>query len=100
MPSSAITDTQDTNYTPALRYHFLTPIYDKIVATTCRENTFKQKVIDILIEDMNKKSNTDKVKLLDIGCGTGTFLYKLLQSLSTNINVELFGLDIDSQVLV
>ena len=40
MPSQA------TAYIPALRFHWLTRLYDPVVRSTTREATFKRRLID------------------------------------------------------
>ncbi len=89
-------------FTPALGFRFLTPLYDKVVAITCRESTFKRKIVNIVIEDLKSKiyDTQDTFKVLDIACGTGTLLQKLTSNLlPIKRKFELVGLDIDPEVL-
>lgn len=52
-------------FTPALRFHALTPLYDRVVAMTTRERTFKRALlVQAAIEPGQQ--------VLDVGCGTGT----------------------------
>lgn len=52
-------------YIPALRFAWLTPAYDVVVAATTRERTFK----GALIEQARIGPGQ---RVLDLGCGTGT----------------------------
>ena len=38
-------DSDKSRYVPALGFHFLTPVYDAVVALTGREGTVKQALI-------------------------------------------------------
>ena len=76
-------------YIPALRFHWLTPLYDTVVGTLLREKTLRR----LIVEQMNPQPAT---RVLDLGCGTGT-LCLLLQELRPETRVV--GLDIDRRVL-
>ena len=52
-------------YIPALKFTWLTPLYDFVVATTTREKRFKQR----LLQQASLQPGWD---VLDLGCGTGT----------------------------
>lgn len=56
---------EDNTYIPALRFDWLTGIYDPVVALTTRERTFKSRLIKLA-------GIHDEFEVLDIGCGTGT----------------------------
>jgi len=73
----------------ALRYSWLNKIYDTITAFTCREEYFKYLMINI---------SKDKLQapVLDIACGTGTFIKMLL---NTTNNIKIIGLDADENIL-
>ena len=77
------------NYLPALRFNWLSQVYDPIVALSCREKLFKQK----LVEQANF-SVGDKV--IDIGSGTGT-LAMLIKRSKNKLSVT--GIDADSKII-
>ncbi len=52
-------------FVPALGYRWLTPLYDRVVAATTREETFKR----ALVEQTRAAAGH---RVLDLGCGTGT----------------------------
>ena len=53
------------DYLPAVRFDFLTPVFDVFVRGTTRERTFKQKLLD----QARLEGDLD---VLDLGSGTGT----------------------------
>lgn len=52
-------------YIPALRYDWLTVLYDPLVRFTLRESTFKRNLV-------TQASIKDGQQVLDLGCGTAT----------------------------
>jgi len=83
MSSSKIVTSDE--YIPALRYGWLTFLYDPLIRWTLRESTFKRQLV--------KQAGIEKHhRLLDLGCGTGT-LTLLIKS------HQVFGLDADPKVL-
>ncbi|MCU0937877.1 MAG: methyltransferase domain-containing protein [Burkholderiaceae bacterium] len=52
-------------FTPALGHYALTPLYDRVVAMTTRERTFKRALLE-------QASIEPGQQVLDVGCGTGT----------------------------
>lgn len=80
---------QDTKYIPALRFKFLTPLYDPVLRWGMREETFKQR----LIQDARIAANA---RVLDLGCGTGTLTILIKQSEPT---ADVIGFDGDPEVL-
>jgi ubiquinone/menaquinone biosynthesis C-methylase UbiE len=78
-----------TPYIPALSFKWLTPLYDPLLKWVMREETFKRK----LIQQANIKP---KMKVLDLGCGTGTLTVMLKH---VHPEAEVTGMDGDPQVL-
>lgn len=52
------------DFIPALRFHWLTSLYDPIIRRTMRESTFNKLIKQTQIEPGQQ--------VLDLGCGTGT----------------------------
>ncbi|MBV1768209.1 MAG: class I SAM-dependent methyltransferase, partial [Methanobacterium sp.] len=75
-------------YIPALRYNWLTPIYD-IIMKPMRESTFKN---DLVNQSNIKKGD----KVLDLGCGTATLTILLKKAYP---DAEIRGLDGDEKIL-
>lgn len=80
---------RQTDFIPALRYHWLTSFYDPIIRWTTRESTFKSR----LIQQIQIGSEQ---RVLDLGCGTGTLTLLIKQ---TYPKTKVFGLDADPKVL-
>jgi len=76
-------------YIPALRYGWLTPLYDPLLRWTLRESIFKRNLVD---QARISKGH----RVLDLGCGTGT-LTLLIKSYHPKADV--LGLDADPKVL-
>lgn len=57
-------------YVPALGYSWLTRFYDPVVALTCRERTFRQRLVELGEVQAG-------AQVLDLACGTGTFAVML-----------------------
>ena len=77
------------SYIPALRYHWLTPLYDPIIHRFMREDALRSRLVleaDIL----------PGMRVLDLGCGTGTLTILIKQS---HLMSQVYGLDADPQVL-
>lgn len=82
-------DDSRQDYIPALRYAWLTSVYDPVVAWTARESTFKER----LVSEAGIKSGHS---VLDLGCGTAT-LTLLIKRRYRGANVV--GIDGDRAVL-
>jgi ubiquinone/menaquinone biosynthesis C-methylase UbiE len=80
---------REKRYIPALSFRWLTPLYDPLLKWTMREETFKRK----LILQANIQPG---MKVLDVGCGTGTLTVMIKQA---HPGAEVTGLDGDPQVL-
>ncbi|MEW5986417.1 MAG: class I SAM-dependent methyltransferase [Chloroflexota bacterium] len=76
-------------FIPALRYHFLTPLFDPAMRWIMREERFKRPLLD------QAKIQPGQT-ILDLGCGTGTLT---IQAKRHQPEAEVFGLDIDPRIL-
>lgn len=76
-------------FTPALGFHALTPLYDRVVALTTRERTFKRALLDQAAIEPGQN-------VLDVGCGTGTLA---IAAQRRGRSVRVAGLDADPAVL-
>lgn len=76
-------------YVPALRFRWLTRLYDPVVAVTTREAIFRQH----LIEQADLRAGQ---RVLDLGCGSGTMAALIKQQ---HPQVSVIGLDGDPAIL-
>ncbi|HEY1078205.1 MAG TPA: class I SAM-dependent methyltransferase [Fontimonas sp.] len=76
-------------YIPALGYHWLTGLYDPVVALTTRERRFKSGLLRQL-------APTAGQQVLDLGCGSGTLALMLLASTP---GLQVTGVDGDPAML-
>ncbi len=76
-------------YIPALKYNWLTALYDPLLRWTLRESTFKEQLVQ-------QAGITAGQHVLDLGCGTATLTLLIKQ---THRDTEVVGLDGDSKVL-
>jgi len=79
----------NSNYISALRFNWLTSIYDPLIRWTIRGEKFKRK----LLEQTNILPGH---KVLDLGCGTATLTLKIKNACP---EANVFGLDGDPNVL-
>lgn len=80
---------RSAGFKPALAYHVLTPLYDRVVALTVREQAFKP----ALVAQASIQPGHD---VLDVGCGTGTLA---LLAAATCPQARVTGLDADPTIL-
>jgi SAM-dependent methyltransferase len=76
-------------YIPALRFDWLTSLYDPLLRWGMREETFKRQLI-------HQATIQPGQRVLDLGCGTGTLTILIKQSVP---EAEVVGLDGDPKVL-
>lgn len=76
-------------YIPALRFHWLTPLYDPLLQWGMQEERFKRQLIA-------QAAIGPAMRVLDLGCGTGTLTILLAQSAR---QAAVHGLDGDAAVL-
>jgi SAM-dependent methyltransferase len=79
----------NSNYVPALGFHWLTPFYDAVAGTTPQERTFKQALIQQAALEASQR-------VLDLGCGTGTLSIWIKEAYA---QTEVIGVDGDPAVL-
>lgn len=77
------------DYIPALRFSALTPWYDRVVAWTTRDAALKERLVELVALRSGEQ-------LLDLGCGTGTFMLALA---GRGPDAELTGVDADRAIL-
>ena len=79
----------EKRYIPALSFRWLTPLYDPLLKWVMREETFKRKLI-------SQANIQPGMKVLDLGCGTGTLTQMIKRA---HPEAAVTGLDGDPQVL-
>ncbi|MBN8718638.1 MAG: methyltransferase domain-containing protein [Sediminibacterium magnilacihabitans] len=80
---------QQKKFIPALRFKWLTPVYDFFISITMPEKKIKK----ALISDTNIYAGA---KLLDFGCGTATLTIMAKQS---SPEAKVTGIDVDKEIL-
>lgn len=82
-------DKNRNTYIPALKYNWLTPVYDPLLKWTMGEFAFKRQLV--------RQAGIEKGnRVLDLGCGTATLTLLLKKS---HPEAEVVGLDGDLKVL-
>jgi ubiquinone/menaquinone biosynthesis C-methylase UbiE len=77
------------SFTPALGQHWLTPVYDLVIATLTRERVWR----NLLVRQINAQAGD---RILDVGCGTGTLATMIARAAP---KAAIFGIDPDPVVL-
>jgi len=80
---------QSKRYIPALSFKLLTPLYDPLLKRIMQEETFKLKLIGYA-------NIQPGMKILDLGCGTGTLTLMIKRA---HPDATVTGLDGDPQIL-
>ncbi len=78
-----------TKYIPALRFKWLTPLYDFLLGITMPEVKIKRHLIELA-------SLSADSKILDFGCGTGTLTIMAKETIPA---AKVTGIDIDVEIL-
>ena len=78
-----------SDYRPALRFNWLTPVYDRVVGATTRERSFKRALI-------RQAGIAPGHQVLDVGSGTGTLAIWVKQS---EPSASVSGVDADAAIL-
>jgi len=82
-------DVSGSRYLPALRYPWLTPLFDPVLRVAFRERALKARLVA-------QAAPVPGQRILDLGCGTGTLALLLKQ---TEPLAQVVGLDGDPKVL-
>ena len=85
-----MTSSENNHYIPALKHSWLTRFYDPVVALSTREKVFREKLL--AQAEINPGD-----RVLDLGCGTGTFAIMLKTRYPT---ARVTGLDCDPDILI
>ncbi|MBI1780673.1 MAG: class I SAM-dependent methyltransferase [Sphingobacteriales bacterium] len=76
-------------YIPALRFKWLTPLYDFFINLTMPEKKIKKALIEVA-------GISPRMKVLDFGCGTATLTIMIKELYP---EVKLTGIDVDREIL-
>ena len=79
----------ESKYIYALKYPWLTRLYDPVVALTTRERFFRQEIL-------NSAQIRPGDRVLDLACGSGSFAVQLAKHIT---EIEVVGLDGDPDIL-
>jgi ubiquinone/menaquinone biosynthesis C-methylase UbiE len=81
----------DERYVPAAGVRFLTPAYDRVIALTMRERTFRPLLTEQVLDGLG-----DAGRIVDVGCGTGTWAAALA---GRHGGLQIVGVDGDPAAL-
>lgn len=81
---------KNNHFVPALKYSWLTRFYDPVIALSTREKVFRKRLLE-------QAKIHPGGRILDLGCGTGTFVIMLKRSYPT---AKVSGLDGDPDILI
>jgi ubiquinone/menaquinone biosynthesis C-methylase UbiE len=81
--------TREREFLPALRFRFLTGVYDPVIAVATRERATKGRLVELADIRAGERA-------LDVGCGTGTLALLAKQAAP---GAELVGIDADPEML-
>lgn len=76
-------------FIPALKYRWLTPLYDVLIRMTLPEKTIK-------VELIKRASIQDGYHVLDVGCGSGTLMLMIKKA---HHGATVWGLDADKDII-
>lgn len=94
-PADTVPQAGNPTYIPALRFHWLTPLYDPVLRWAFPEMQLKARVVDQVVAALGAGGRSAPGShVLDLGCGTGTLTLLLAQA-----GLRVTGLDIDTAVL-
>lgn len=82
-------DDTTREYVPGAGFHWLTPLYDPLVALTCRDAVVKRRLVEVA--DLRPGQ-----RVLDLGCGTGTLALRVKEACP---GAEVTGFDADPRML-
>jgi SAM-dependent methyltransferase len=82
-------DDTTREYVPGAGFHWLTPLYDPLVALTCRDRTVKRRLV-------GAAGVRPGQRVLDLGCGTGTLALRVKEACP---GAEVAGFDADPRML-
>jgi len=88
-PAKVLEMDKTERYIPALRFGWLTPVYDPLFRWVFREEAFRRHMIE-------QASIQPGMRLLDLGCGTATLTILVKQ---LHPGVDVVGIDGDPNVL-
>lgn len=80
---------EQAKYIPALRFNWLTPLYDFLLNITMPEKKIKQALIEVA-------NIPERARVLDFGCGTATLTIMVKEMYP---EAKVTGIDVDREIL-